>query len=682
MRNILLAAGLVGLFCSVQACGGDDRAPAFTEAGTGATGSGGKDSGGSGGKGSGGKGSGGSAGKSSAGSTSTDAGAGGEPEPASNGPVVKITSPSEALTPDDGVLVEQSVKVLCTVTPSSAAGASDVDLMTIKLSIADADGKELETKNAAATNADNEFTADFVLATVPTGAVSFTCSAKDKNNLLGENTISAFVDHGPTIIVTSPEPKAAFAVKGGLNIDFEAQPNPLVKGDAGAEVDKVVFTLDGKEFAVEEKTPGRFQASLQLDDPDDFPITPTGAISISATNSRAPTPVTATKSYSITIDGDGPVITILSPSDKAVLGGPRTLEFTVDDASSGVDPNSVNVALWADQEPVYFDPNNGWTRVGNKYTYAFDTKAIEPHAKVQTLINVLASDAVGNATPIGQSITIYLDNVPPKIDLDPMNVRTINGSVCSNSFDPVGPQALNDLQGVMGDDLLNPIGFFRAFVREQTNSQPGQKIFYHSLTDQSQVRLYVQAQPEQAATKLLVNKNPLEDDTCDDIGGVDDLNNAPPFSALHAIKTNASDGTEWYQNDPGLEPSVTNKCTLEDKPEPQHLCPTHSSDMWYAAFNPELNEPNVYVVGTPSSDVSCAGIDLAFLTNDQMDGWVCAAARVVDKAGNVGISPPLRLCAVSDPKNPPACRISSTVPPTCTDGCTPPSRGGNIIIKH
>src|SRR6185369_16289284 len=116
------------------------------------------------------------------------------------------------------------------------------------------------------------------------------------------------------------------------------------------------------------------------------------------------------------IDGDGPVIVIESPKDQSVLGGPHNLVFTVDDKGSGVDPKSVNVKLWADQPPVYFDPDNGWTRVGNKYTYAFDTKAIEPHAFVQTYINVLASDAVGNPTPIGQSVIIYLDNVPPKID--------------------------------------------------------------------------------------------------------------------------------------------------------------------------------------------------------------------------------------------------------------------------
>ena len=90
---------------------------------------------------------------------------------------------------------------------------------------------------------------------------------------------------------------------------------------------------------------------------------------------------------------------------------------------------------------------------------------------------------------------------------------------------------------------------------------------------------------------------------------------------------------------------TTDTCILSNASKPQGLCPAHTSDMWYSTYFTQIKEPMVYVVGTPNNDASCAGIDLAFLTQNQPEGWVCAAARVVDNAGNVGISPPIRICA-------------------------------------
>lgn len=670
MRNILLAAGLVGVVGLLQACGGEDKRPtAYNEGGSNNTG------------GSKNPGKAGAAGKAGSDSPS-DSGAGGaDTEPVPNGPVVKITSPSASETPEDGVLIAPTVKVLCNVTASSAAGASDVDLTTIKIAIADADGKEIETKNAAATTTDNQYSAEFVLATVTSGAVTFSCSAKDKGGLLGQDQLPSFVDHGPTITPISPMPDAAYPLKGGLTVDFTVKPTPLAKNDAGAEVASVEFTLDGKKQAVKEVSPGQFQTTLQLDDLDSFPVTPTGAISITATNVRKPTPVTATEAYNIIVDGAGPVITITDPMPQQVVGGKVTLKFSIKDEGSGVDQKSVNVTLYEGQDkPIYFDPDNGWTHVGMVYTYTFDTKVIEPHKKVQTTINVRASDAVGNATPIGQSVQIYLDNVPPQIDLDPKNIRILEGAKCSGSFDPVGYKALDDLQGVVGDALLNPIGYFRTFVREQTNSEAGQDLFYFSGTKPDTVRLYVQADPEHATTKLLINKNPLEDDTCDDIGGLDG-DSKPPLSKMYPISVGSPTGNWFSQNDPGAAPAVAGTCTLSaDSPSPA-LCPAKTSDLWYDSFDTELKEPRVYVVGEPHNDASCAGIQLSFVSLDQPDGWVCAAARVEDNAGNIGISPPIRLCVTRDANNPPACRIMSTTPPSCTDGCTPPARGGDVIVR-
>src|SRR5262249_42976313 len=158
-------------------------------------------------------------------------------------------------------------------------------------------------------------------------------------------------------------------------------------------------------------------------------------ITIGATNKRTP-PVTSSYSYNVTIDGDGPLVSIDSPAPQKVVGGKVTLVFHVTDKGSGVDEKSVNVALYVGDKPRFYDPNNGWGQNGDTYTYTSDTKAIEPYAKVQTTINILASDKVGNPSATGQSLQLYFDNVPPDIDLDPQNIRIRNANGdCSNSFD-------------------------------------------------------------------------------------------------------------------------------------------------------------------------------------------------------------------------------------------------------
>lgn len=667
MQSTYWAAGAlaVALFAG---CGGDDRPKNADEGGgarpnTGGTGSGGK------GNNPGGENAGGSDGDD-------------------DGPLVSILSPEGASSPDDGVLSGQTVNVVC-LAKAATSGAA-VDGTSIVISLTDSAGSVVE-KTASATAEDDEYEADLVIATAAPGEVTIACSAKDRDGADNKDTITAFLDRGPSITIISPLPESAHPLKGGLDVTFTVDAVPLTDSDPGADVSKVTFSLDGKECVVgdakcqvEEVSAGRYHTVLAIDDTNEFPVAPSGAITITAENSRDPEPVVATSSYNITVDGTGPVIKIESPAPQSVVGGKVQLVFTVTDTGSGVDMDSVNVTLYpaTDAPKLFYDPEKGWSRNGDRYTLVFDTKDVEKFAPVQTTVNVRASDQVANTSANGQSIQLYLDNVAPSIDLDPRNVRVRSGANCSNSFDPVGPRSLNDLDGQFGSPIVNPIAYFRVFVDEETNRQAGQTIFYNAGTDQTQVRLYIQSDPANQATKLLVNKNPAVDNTCDDIGGIDNVVDAPPFSELKPISANSSVGTPWNEVDGEVEPTVgAGVCTLTAGSPPERLCPAKNSDMWYAAYDNQLKEPYVYVVGTPNpSDVSCAGIDLAFLPTNQPDGWVCAAARVVDNAGNVGISPPLRVCVDDGKGEPPACRVSSTTPPTCTDGCVPPVRGGGKIL--
>jgi hypothetical protein len=55
------------------------------------------------------------------------------------------------------------------------------------------------------------------------------------------------------------------------------------------------------------------------------------------------------------------------------------------------------------------------------------------------------------------------------------------------------------------------------------------------------------------------------------------------------------------------------------------------------------------------------------------DGWICLAARVADKLGNVGLSRPLRICYDDDQvEGVPACATGAP-PPSCTTNCTAPA---------
>jgi hypothetical protein len=656
-------AGALAATLMFAGCGGDDH-PAVS----------GEDP--LGGKGSGGKGSGGK-------SVSTDGGDGGTAS--ENGPTVKVTSPLESKTPADGVLSGQTLRVTCQV--SKSAGGADVDASSVSVSLTD--GKKAVVERVASPTAnEDEYEADLVIATVEPGEVAIECQAKDRDGQSSSETISAFVDHGPQITVISPEANSAHPLKGGLDVTFAVAAVPLADDDADAEIGEVKFSFDGKECVVGDKdcdvteiSEGKYHANLLLDDPEKFPGGVSGAITITASNSRKPTPVSAQTSYSIVVDGDGPVINIESPAPQAVLGGKVKLIFSATDAGSGVDESTVNVTLYANGPKQFFDPDKGWSHVSDKFTYTFDTKLLEKDAPVQATINVRASDRVGNPSASGQSLTVYLDNVPPQVDLDPLNIRVKDGENCSGSMDPLGDKTVSDLAGQFGSPIANPFAFFRAFVNEQTNSSEGQTLFYFSGTDQKQVRLYIQPDPTHQATPLLVNKNPASDTSCDDVGGVDAVANPLPFNALNPIDTGNKVGVPTSKLDANEVPIVGAECKLSDAAPPPALCPSHGSGMTYVPFNFRLKEPYVYVVGNPVQNTdSCTGIDLNFLTTGQPDGWVCAAARVVDKAGNVGISPPIRICVDDGAGEPPACRVSSTQPPSCTDGCVPPARGGGFIV--
>jgi len=587
-------------------------------------------------------------------------------------PQVVVTSPEAVTDPNTGdVLATNSVEVKCIAKQAAAGDSSPVNPSSVVVAVLDATGGVLQEKPADPTGNPDEYANEFTLTNAPGGKIGFQCRAADVDQRVGAATIYSLLDKGPAITFVTPLVDSKHRLTGPLVIKFTALPNELAPGDLGAQVDTAVLDVRGVPIVATPVAaePGAYQATIQLDDGALFTPPLTGAVPITvvATNKRTPLPVAATSAQQIFVDGTGPVIAITSPTDKVVVGGKVKLTFTVRDPGSGVDLNSVAVTL--NEKPYGYAPGPDWAHNSGSFTYEFDSRRIT-ESKVQITVNVKATDLVGNPSQAPQSIILYLDNFPPSVDLDPLNVRTITlppKRECSISFDPVGERAKNDLEHAVR------AGMFRALVWEETNSDPEIRGLHYSGTNVASVGLYLQGTGV-GDTPLLINND--DDLECDDIGNVDPSR----FLQLDPIKDR---GLSWYSLDTDTPPETSAfGCTTKAGTAPPKLCTAQKSDMWQVIeHDGDVKEPAVYARSVTTGG-ECTGIDWEFGPKLNADGWACFAARAVDSVGNIGVSRPLRIC-VDDPERPgtPPCANSSGPIPSCTDGCTPPARWGNVGIE-
>ncbi|HEX6274447.1 MAG TPA: hypothetical protein VFZ53_15500 [Polyangiaceae bacterium] len=563
--------------------------------------------------------------------------------------------------PDDGtVLTETEVEVVCEVTRSSEPGAEPIAGVDIRM--LDADGMAVIQKPGVETDAD-VYTALFFLQDLPNGAVTFECSARDSAEPphVGMDSIGTFVDHGPSIEVISPLEDSAYSL-GTVPFVFRVTAAPVVDDDPGSEVDVGSVTLKvlGKTIEVSEADE-EYRANINLADREAFPDPPpTVAVVISANNVREPVRGEAVHSYSFGVDSTGPVITVTSPEPADVVGGEVVLRFSVTDDVSGVDEQSVFVTFNGG-EPILFDTRSGWTRNGDDFSYRFDTTAIMGSI-AQVNINLGAKDGAGNDAG-GESLLLYLDHVPPIIDLDPPLVREYRivneARECSIAFDPVGRFATND-----GDTVFRgPI--FRAMVWERTNPATFR---HYAGVDRSSVYLYLQIDPQGA---VLVDSD--NDDVCDEVFGRDeDGTDLLPFIRLADV---APAGDSYYGPESAEEPDAPafpGSCSRgAATTAPVARCTPPSSDLTRVLpWDFDSTIPVLYAI-PPLTGVACTGHDWDIGATDGIEeGWVCMAARVVDNVGNVGVSAPLRVCY--DDGQGPAANCSEP-PPSCTDGCVVPA---------
>jgi hypothetical protein len=358
------------------------------------------------------------------------------------------------------------------------------------------------------------------------------------------------------------------------------------------------------------------------------------------------------------------VVNVISPIEEAVVGGKIDLEFTVTDVPAGVDNSTVKVKMGG-TEYAYTPNSTDWTEDNGKFTFRFDTVNIA-NAVAQVTINVLAADRVQNRSQ-GDDHTIYLDNQPPIVDLDPgpfrERVKQGEDNYCTVPFDPLGTASANDGQTVSATPR------FRALVWERTNGLPTQPALHYSGLNESSVYLYIQPN----TTKPLVTDSADDDRICDDVPL--DLQQSLTFRVLNPLQPQGE--SDFGVADTNLPtPSL---CLFKGATSPVARLCDGVSDMKRVIDHDGISglNPVVFAGGQLMGD-ECTGNHWEILGTVGRQGWVCLAARAKDRLGNVGVSAPLRVCLVTT--DPSVCTREAM--PSCTDGCQLPTEFGPTIVNR
>jgi hypothetical protein len=576
-----------------------------------------------------------------------------------DGPTIQILEPKGASDPNaDTIVTTSKVTVRCKVTRSPSRSAHDVNQSSV--AIVAHSGKD-GLAGVVTAEADDTFTADFNLADFANGPLSFTCTADDvaMPPKTGSATADTFLDLGPEIKLIEPMDMSNHALKDVVNVKFAVKASPMDATDKEATPKNIVLDASGQniKFTESPSQPGLYTASINFNDKKRFPMAPTtSAVVVSAESSRTPKAATRRERVDINLDAEGPAISVASPMNLSIVRGDVVLTVNVSDPS-GIKPDSLTGAINVDLFPLV-----DWTGGGSSFSTRFDTRQFGT-TLTQLTINIRVSDSVGNESTVAH--VLRLDNVPPTISLDPPPIREVNGGdsnnqLCSAKFDPVGTDAVSDLE------LVSVSSLYRVMVVEDTNHSPGGLLDYVAGVKSSSVVLFAQGDP---SIPLLIDTN--KDGTCDEINSKDSANTIQiPLLPLTVR------GSAYYSNMPDLtdaEKNGTYECKAGTATTPPNtLCAL--TEMTRAIPQPIGGNPPAIYAFAPTNGSgpveACEG-DTWELQPSVGNGWACLAARVEDNIGNVGVSPPIRVC-VWDGTGSAPCDPMNETPPDCTSGCSWP----------
>lgn len=218
------------------------------------------------------------------------------------------------------------------------------------------------------------------------------------------------------------------------------------------------------------------------------------------------------------------------------------------------------------------------------------------------------------------------------MSLDPGYISYFNDNdgVCSDIFDPVGFDAVDD------GETVAQLFSLRARIDDQGNTGTAAEVVYipESQVDQNSAYLAMLDDTTQAVVVDL-----------DGDGFCDALNpellpgaGAPEPMVVVQLGALEPGGAVFYGPGtlpPGCPPG-------DDEEYPDSLCDFAQSTVWISdRFS--TDEPAIYSPPT-DDEAACGGLPVDMLAAAISDGWMCAAAVVADNLGNVNVSPPLRVC--------------------------------------
>jgi hypothetical protein len=316
-----------------------------------------------------------------------------------------------------------------------------------------------------------------------------------------------------------------------------------------------------------------------------------------------------------------PVITFISPLSGELRAGVVEIRIQIDDDRP---EEELEVeGLVANVHPVVFDQVSA-----DEWAVDFDTRQLA--GWVYPTVVVHATDVAGNRAE--QGLEFALDNRPPQVSLDPGYISYFNDNdgVCSDIFDPVGFDAVDD------GETVAQLFSLRARIDDQGNTGTAAEVVYipESQVDQNSAYLAMLDDTTQAVVVDL-----------DGDGFCDALNpellpgaGAPEPMVVVQLGALEPGGAVFYGPGtlpPGCPPG-------DDEEYPDSLCDFAQSTVWISdRFS--TDEPAIYSPPT-DDEAACGGLPVDMLAAAISDGWMCAAAVVADNLGNVNVSPPLRVC--------------------------------------
>ena len=508
------------------------------------------------------------------------------------------------------------------------------------------------------TNTPNGFKITVDVSDLAEGPHTLRVTAKDISGRLSYVDVRFDYDRGPIISVYSPLADGRY--HGGVNLSLKVSDND------GVQASSVTAVIANRDIQLTQSNVSsdtangspiwiEYTGSVIFNDAMfNPPLTGTQRLTVYAQNAVGND---ATKHVDFTIDNEGPAIVVTSHEEGQIIGSITHIAAEILDPA-GVLSSSV-YAIIGNNDVSFVIPLEAQEGM---YVYegSFDTTVL-PDTFIWPALQVFATDLLGNESSV--AFQLALDNQPPLISLDPpetMRLAKKNSDrlfECSRVFDPVGWFSADD------GDLVAQVFWLRARVEDQGNRAAGAVWSPLALVDRTAVEIFIL---DDARLPLVVDMS--GDGICNDINPnlIPTINvSGDPRETLklNMVPLEPSGSADYRTDyDTPTPPSPCQAWGVANDP-PDALCPVVQDDLslliWYTF---DKTEPSIYGLPpfSPSSPLTCSGIQFDSRANNISEGWACIAVKATDNVGNISVSAPLRVCIDYDP-------FDGNVPPDCLD---------------